>query len=93
MFNREHIARFAEGNKSEAIIPLENESAMRPFVDAVSNGLTASLAPILATFNSGQSQNDLRPLYVGTLIADERGLKELQRKMNIIQIEEDARRG
>ena len=93
VFNREHIARFAEGNKSEAIIPLENESAMRPFVDAVSNGLTASLAPILATFNSGQSQNDLRPLYVGTLIADERGLKELNRKMQVIQLEESARRG
>ena len=32
------------------------------------------------------------PLYVGTLIADERGLKELERKMRIIQLKEDRRR-
>lgn len=90
IFNREHWARFAEGNKAEAIIPLENESAMRPFVDAVSNGLTASLAPIVASINTNNS-NNLQPLYVGTLIADERGLKELERKMQIIRIKEERR--
>ena len=35
----------------------------------------------------------MQPLYVGTLIADERSLKELQRKMQIIQLQEDIRRG
>jgi hypothetical protein len=48
--------------------------------------------PMIAAL-TGQGQNQLRPLYVGTLIADERGLKELNRKMNVIQLEEDARRG
>lgn len=91
VFNREHVARFAEGNKAEAIIPLENASAMQPFVDAVSNGITASLMPIVA--NMSGSQNQMQPLYVGTLIADERSLKELQRKMQVIQIQEDTRRG
>ena len=43
-------------------------------------------------FNDNESEY-LRPLYVGTLIADERGLKELNRKMQIIQIKEDGRRG
>jgi tape measure domain-containing protein len=92
IFNREHIARFAEGNKAEAIIPLENEAAMKPFVDAVSNGLTSALMPLIANI-SVEQQSQLQPLYVGTLIADERGLKELSRKMEVIQLEEKARRG
>jgi SLT domain-containing protein len=92
VFNREHIARFAEGNKAEAIIPLENETAMKPFVDAVSNGVSSALMPLIANISVGQ-QSQLQPLYVGTLIADERGLKELSRKLDIIQLEEKARRG
>lgn len=91
VFNREHWAKFAEGNKAEAIIPLENRSAMQPFVDAVSNGLTASLAPIVASINTNNGSNNLQPLYVGTLVADERGLKELERKMQIIRVKEDRR--
>jgi SLT domain-containing protein len=90
VFNREHWARFAEDNKAEAIIPLENASAMQPFVDAVANGITASLAPVLATASANNSGN-LQPLYVGTLIADDRGLKELERKMQIIRIKEERR--
>lgn len=91
IFNREHIARFAEGNKAEAVIPLENADAMQPFVDAVANGITASLMPIVASASGGQGQ--LQPLYVGTLIADERSLKELNRKMQVIQLQENKRRG
>ncbi len=92
VFNREHIARFAEGNKAEAIIPLENEEAMKPFVDAVSNGLSSALIPIIANISERQ-QSQLQPLYVGMLIADERSLKELSRRMDVIQLEEKARRG
>lgn len=91
IFNREHIARFAEGNKAEAVIPLENAGAMQPFVDAVANGITASLMPIVANISGNQGQ--LQPLYVGTLIADERSLKELNRKMQVIQLQENKRRG
>lgn len=89
IFNREHVARFAEGNKAEAIIPLENNRAMQPFVDAVSQGLTQSLAPMFAS-GMGNSQQ-LQPLYVGTLIADERSLKELERKMEVIRLQERKR--
>jgi len=92
IFNREHLALLNEGNKAEAVIPLENASAMQPFVDAVSNGLTASLAPILANMGSSNSNSDsLQPLYVGTLIADDKGLKELERRMKIIRVSEDRR--
>ena len=85
----------SEGNKAEAIIPLQNQTAMQPFVDAVSHGLTESLAPILANMHSNNNNSggsNLQPLYVGTLIADERGLKELERKMRVIQVKEDRRR-
>lgn len=91
IFNREHLARFAEGDKAEAIIPLENNSAMQPFVDAVANGLIGSLAPILAT--SSGNTNQLPPMYIGTLVADDRGLRELYKKFELIQVQEDARRG
>lgn len=95
VFNREHLAMISEGNKAEAIIPLQNQAAMQPFVDAVSHGLTESLAPILANMHSNNNNSggsNLQPLYVGTLIADERGLKELERKMRVIQVKEDRRR-
>lgn len=90
IFNREHIARFAEGNKAEMVVPLENNSAMQPFVDAISNGIVSSLAPITASVGSS---NNLPPLYVGTLIADDRGIRELYKKFEIIQVQENARRG
>lgn len=96
VFNREHVARFAEGNKAEAIIPLENKAAMQPFVDAVADGLAQSFGPILANMHNISNtvpSTQLQPLYVGTLIADERGLKELNRKMQVIQLKEEKRRG
>lgn len=95
IFNREHVARISEGNKAEAIIPLEDKAAMQPFVDAVSSGLAQYLGPVLANMQAqpAYATNDSTPpLYVGTLIADERGLKELERKMRIIQLKEDRRR-
>lgn len=100
IFRREHVARFAEGNKAEAVIPLENASAMQPFVTAISDGIMQGLMPTIAAMVSGQSGTmgtadgeSLRPLYVGTLVADERGLKELYRKMNVIEMSENKRRG
>lgn len=92
IFDREHIARFAEGNKREAIIPLENPGAMKPFVDAVSGGLISTLAPVLASANAAPA-NTLPPLYVGTLIADDRGIEQLYRKFQIIQLQENDRKG
>lgn len=91
IFNREHIARFAEGNKAEAVIPLENASAMQPFVDAISNGIVASLAPMFAGGVASTQPQQMQPLYVGTLIADDRGLKELERRMEVIRLQEHKR--
>lgn len=92
IFNREHIARFAEGNKAEAVIPLENASAMQPFVDAISRGIIEGIAPVLV--QTGQSQaSSMPPLYVGTLIGDERSLKQLYKRFEVFQAQDDARKG
>lgn len=90
IFNREHIARFAEGNKAEAVIPLENASAMQPFVSAISDGILQGLLPVMA---SNGSSSNLPPMYVGTLIADDRGLKQLYKKFELIEAQEAARKG
>jgi len=92
IFTREHIARFAEGNKAEAVIPLENASAMQPFVNAISQGILEGLAPTMLQANTGNGQN-LPPMYVGTLIADDRGIKQLYNKFRLIQVQENARTG
>ena len=92
VFNREHIARFAEGDKAEAIIPLENASAMQPFVNAVSQGIIEGLAPTLLQVGGSQT-NNLPPMYVGTLIADDRGIKQLYKKFELIQLQENTRKG
>lgn len=102
VFNKEHIANFAEGNRAEAIIPLENEAGMAPFVNAVSGGVSAQLTAALiaaqgkntnGTSNGSSSEDNRTILYVGTLIADDRSLKELDRKMRIITLQENQRRG
>lgn len=90
IFNKEHVAWIAEDNDAEAIIPLNNPTAMQPFVDSVSQGIIEYLAPMIG--NQGGVDNR-QPLYVGTLIADERGLRELERKMRIITAQENGRGG
>lgn len=89
--SRDQIARVAEGNKREAIIPLEDSTAMQPFSDAVSNGILQTLLPALA--NTNGSSNSLPPLYVGTLVADERGLQQLFKKFEMYEAKEMARKG
>ena len=63
---------------------------MQPFADAVANGVASVLLPILSSMNN---QEQVPPVYVGTLIADDRGLKELERKLQIIRLSENSRRG
>lgn len=95
IFDREHVARISEDNKAEAIIPLEDKMAMQPFVDAVSSGLAQYLGPMLANMHAQPAYagagNSMPPLYVGTLIADDRSLRELERKMQIIRLKETRR--
>lgn len=88
---KDQIVRVGEGNKREAIIPLQNEQAMAPFAAAVAARLSGSF--------SGQPQQQQAPqqqqstMYVGTLIADERSLKELERRMQVVRVQETQRKG
>ena len=89
--DKEQIVRISEGNKREAVIPLENSTYMRPFSAAVANDLVQILGLNTA---ARQPIQDERPiLYVGTLIADQRSLRELERKLHVIRLQEGMRGG
>jgi tape measure domain-containing protein len=101
VFNKEHIAKINEGNKIEAILPVENPSAMAKVRQAIFGGepiemFNRLVNDIISTQPSpiiyGGNQQPT-PVYVGTLIADERGLRELERKLYDIRIAERHRRG
>jgi tape measure domain-containing protein len=85
--DRNQLINVGEGNRKETIMPLSAEG-LRPFAQALMGELG------LNTFGgSGARQNNLQPLYVGTLIADDRSLKELERKMQVIRMSENQRKG
>lgn len=86
IIDKDSIVRVGEQGKREAIIPLQNASAMQPFVDAVVQGVLA-----MSPATGGGGGDDRRPVYVGNLIADRRGLKELERELRIIRLQEDSR--
>ena len=66
------------------------ESEPATIVKNVAKEVLEVILPIIA---SKSNNDDRRPLYVGTLVADTRGLKELDRRMRIVALQEDGRRG
>jgi hypothetical protein len=65
---------------------------MKPFSKAVASDLASMMGEQVSY--SGSSNSDTRPVvYVHNLIADDRGLKELARKLNIINVQEEERKG
>ena len=97
LITKNTFAELGEGNKHEAVIPLENGTAIDQISARIAQGLGPALAremgAVLAQSTTGTS-NDLQPLYVGTLIADDRSLRELERKMQVIRVGESrGRRG
>lgn len=101
VFKKEHIARLNEGNKIEAILPVENPSAMAKVRQAIFGGepiemFNRLINDIISTQPSPiiyEGNQQPTPVYVGTLIADERGLRELERRLYDIRIAERHRRG
>ena len=85
IINKEGFINVAEGNKPEAVVPLSGE-VMRPFAEAIAN-------EIAGAFPQQSSNNNGPPMYVGMLVADERSLKELERKLRIIRVGEQVREG
>ena len=86
--NRNQLVNVGEGNRKEAIFPLTSEG-LRPFAQILINELGLNGGTVRANQNAQQ----LQPLYVGTLIADDRSLKELERKMQVIRMSENQRKG
>ncbi|MNO85024.1 hypothetical protein D3C76_763830 [compost metagenome] len=67
---------------------------MRPFSAAVANDLASMMGEMVGGNNNGGGTADPRPLvYVHTLIADDRGIKELERKLEIVRVSESGRKG
>ena len=81
---RDTLAQVGEGGTREAVIPL-NRQSLQPFAEALVDALRDQ------DDVGGRGASDLPPLYVGTLIADRQGLRELERKMKVIRLEEAAR--
>lgn len=59
---------------------------------SVVQSVLESVLPQIANMQGEQEVQDKRPLYVGTLVADERGLKALERKLYDIRQTEAGRR-
>ena len=73
---------------SPAVSPLQED--MSGLVSDVTQHVLESVLPAMS--NMGSSDEAKTPVYVGTLIADERGLKQLERKLYVIRKAEEARR-
>ena len=91
IIDKDSIVRVGEGGRREAIVPLDNYTAMAPYADAVAARILDNISTQGSPVQQ-QQQQDARPiLYVGTLIADDRSLRELERRMKVIQADERAR--
>lgn len=87
------IANIGEHGR-EAVVPLTGADA-RPFAQVIAGELAAVLLAQGGGRGGGRGAGDagLPPIYVGTLVADERGLRELERRLQVIRVGEAQRRG
>lgn len=90
MISRNQMIEVGEQNKRETIVPLQNPKALAPVYDYIAQTVQRAVGNQDTTTVSASA---MRPLYVGTLVADEKGLKELYRKFEVYNIEENERRG
>jgi hypothetical protein len=82
IIDKHSIVQLAE-NGREAAIPLSGQ-AMLPFAQAIADAMPNQ---------QSQGNGGLPVVYVHTLIADDAGLKMLERKLNIVRLNENGRRG
>jgi len=83
IINREQIVKVVERGVPEAVTPLTVE-ALRPWAKAIVAEMQMA---------GGYGEPSPTPIYVGTLIADDAGLRELERRQYVIREAEKARRG
>lgn len=86
-------ALLGERNQDELVFPLETGIGL--FIDGLMERLGEIELPTFAApelAGAGVTAGDTH-LHIGTLIADERGIKELERRMNTVRIAENQRKG
>ncbi len=83
IINKEQIVKVVERGVPEAVTPLTVE-ALRPWAKAIVAEMQMA---------GGYGEPAPTPVYVGTLIADDAGLRELERRQYVIREAEKARRG
>lgn len=90
-----YYANIAESGEDEGIIPLR--TGIPAIADAIINNIRSATAglPELAVAGSTYNSNYNRPvnIHVGTMIADEYGIKQLERRLYDARIAENERRG
>lgn len=92
IIDKDSIVRVGEGGRREAIIPLQNETAMQPFAAAVAQEMIGMLPG--SNSNYSEPEGGGAPiLQVGVLVADDRGLRELDRRLKQIGRSETDRGG
>ena len=72
-----------------------SDASVLAMAEAIGQKVAEYLLPTLSTMNSDSNsgvQAQTAPMYVGTLIADDAGLRQLERKLNVIR-QSEARRG
>lgn len=86
------LAMIGEGRYPETVLPLSKQG-LRPFAEALLEVLKGYQTSNVVSQGSMNYMQQPQILYVGNLIADERSLKELERKLKIYRIQEAQRRG
>jgi len=79
IINKDSLFRGGEGNRQEAVIPLQNTSAMKPFAEAVAAEM-------------GGAEGGRPVMMVQTLVIDDTDLRKLNRRMEVVRVQEDKRR-
>jgi tape measure domain-containing protein len=82
---KDQLVRVGEGNNPEAVIPLSGPAA-QPFAQAIAREIASVLA---ATSPKSSSQPVI--VQAGVIVADQLGLKELERRLRKIRTEENLR--
>ena len=70
---------------------VQTEQDQARFVETITDGIYSGLAPLFASKNEANDQRTI--LYVGTLVANDAGLRELNKQMEVIKLQENRRGG
>lgn len=84
---RETLARVGEGGKKEAVIPLERGNALKEIASLIVDKMGEAFK------GNNQGSGDVNYFMIGSLIGDERSIRELERRLNAVRISESQRIG